>query len=312
MTYASGGLIQAADFNNIVGGSTGTQGGGTQLNPVWAQGNGNYGYGQTAVSNVSVSGTVAATNWASLINALNNARLHQSGSGSGISAPTAGTTIAFLSTLTSAVSTAATNRLGAAPSATTTSLTKTVTMTAATNVSTTGTIQFTITFGSGIDATRHFFNAGGRIDIFYSSFTNTGGTSRGTSIQTLAQTNFNQKNMTATTFSSRFGTGGTVVTDTTTGGFYGQGTLFTTRLQINSTSYYTGDNFTVEYSANGGAGTGGGGNGNVVGVRINAFSATTGSTQPADSINVTLGMTCRVSYPSTTYLTNSWGTATIT
>jgi hypothetical protein len=28
MTYASGGLIQASDFNNIVGGSAGTQAGG--------------------------------------------------------------------------------------------------------------------------------------------------------------------------------------------------------------------------------------------------------------------------------------------
>jgi hypothetical protein len=311
MTYASGGLIEASDFNNIVGGSSGTQGGGTQLNPVWAQGNGDYGYGQTAVGNVSVSGSVAATNWASLVNSLNSARLHQSGSGSGISAPTAGTSIAFLSTLTSAVSTSATNRLSRNATGSFSALTKAVTLNAGANASATGQITFTITLSSGIDATRHFFNAGGQIEIYYSAFTNTGGTSRGTSIQTLAQTNFATKNMLARSFSARSGTGGTVITDTTASGFYNLPNTLVTRCEINSTSYYTGDFIRVEYSAAGGAGTGGGGNGNVMTVRITAFSATTGSTQPADTINVSLTMGCNVRFPSTTYLSNSWGSATI-
>ena len=93
MTYSSGGLIQASDFNNLNGASAGTQGGGAQLNPIWATGQGSYGYGQTAISNVAVSGSVAASDWATLINRLNSARTHQSGSGSGLSAPTAGTTV---------------------------------------------------------------------------------------------------------------------------------------------------------------------------------------------------------------------------
>jgi len=310
MTYASGGLIQASDFNNLVGASAGTQGGGTQLNPVWSTGRGNYGYGQTAVSNVSVSGTVAATNWASLVNTLNSARIHQSGSGSGISAPTAGTTISYLSTLTSAVSTAATNRLSAATTGTTTSLTKSTTMTGGPSTTVSGTITFTITFGSGVDATRYFFNAGGRIFLEFSSFTNTGGTSRGTSILTLAQTNFDGKSLLATSLGARDGTGGTLVTDTTTGGYYGLPTSTTQYFRVNSTSYYTGDFFAVDYSTNGTAGSYAA-NGNTITIIVTAVSATTGSTQPADSINVTLTMGCTVLYPETTNLTNTWGTATI-
>ena len=311
MTYASGGLIQATDFNNIVGGSAGTQGGGTQLNPIWSTGLGNYGYGQTAVGNVSVGGTVAATNWASLVNTLNSARIHQSGSGSGISAPTAGTTIAFLSTLTSSVSTAATNRLSAATVGSFTAFTKAVTMSAASNVSSTGTITFTITFGSGVDATRYFFNAGGRIYLYYSAFTNTGGTSRGTSIQTLAQTNFANKNLYATTYSARGGSGGTLNTDTTTGGYYtGLTTTPTEKFKVTSTSYYTGDFLSINYSTNGTTGSYSA-NGNTITITVTAFSATTGSTQPADSINVSLTMGCNVYYPSTTNLTNTWGSATI-
>jgi hypothetical protein len=309
MTYSSGGLIQASDFNNLVGAAAGTQGGGTQLNPVWATGRGNYGYGQTAVSNVSISGTVAATNWASLINTLNSARIHQTSSGSGISAPTAGTTISYLSTLTSAIATAATNRISSSSTGTTTSLSKSVTMSAAANVSSTGTITFTVTFPS-VDQARYFFNAGGRLTLGYSAFTNTGGTARGTSIQTLAQTNFSSKPIYSTSYGNRTGTGGTLVTDTTTGGYYGLSTTPTQDFRVNSTSYYTGDYFAVNYSTNGTTGSYAA-NGNVLTITVNAFSATTGSTEPADTINVTLTMLLTAVYPETTNLTNSWGTVTI-
>jgi hypothetical protein len=310
MTYASAGLIQASDFNNIVGGSAGTQGGGTQLNPVWSTGQGNYGYGQTAVSNVSVSGTVAATNWASLVNTLNSARTHQSGSGSGISAPTAGTTITYLSTLTSAVSTAATNRLSAATLGTlNTPVNKAMTLNAAAGVSATGTVTYTMTFPS-VDQARYFWNAGGQLQIAYSSFTNTGGTSRGTSIQTLAQTNFSSKYLYGTSWGARAGTGGTLITDTTLGGYYGLTTGSTSYFRVNSTSYYTGDYFQVNAYTNGTTGSYGA-NGNIVTIVITAFSATTGSTQPSDSINVTLTMAAVLRYPETTNLTNTWGTVTV-
>ena len=311
MTYASGGLIEASDFNNIVGGSAGTQGGGTQLNPVWSTGQGNYGYGQTAVSNVSVSGTVAATNWASLVNTLNSARIHQSGSGSGISAPTAGTTITYLSTLTSAVTSAASNRLSAATTGTVnTPVQKSMTLNAAAGVSATGTSTYTLTFPS-VDQARYFFNAGGRFQLSYITFTNTGGTSRGTSIQTLAQTNFSSKYLYGTSWGARTGTGGTLVTDTTTGGYYGLTTGSTTYFRVNSTSYYTGDYFQVDAYTNGTTGSYGA-NGNIVTIVVTAFSATTGSTQPADSINVTLTTGIVLIYPETTNLTNTWGAVTIT
>jgi hypothetical protein len=251
-----------------------------------------------------------ASDWATLINRLNSARTHQSGSGSGLSAPTAGTTVTYLATLSSAISTAATNRLSAATVGTTTASTKTTVLNAAAGAVASGTITFTITFGSGVDATRYFFNSGGSITVAYASFTNTGGTSRGTSIQTLAQTNFSSKRLNAASFGARAGSGGTLVTDTTTGGYYGLPTSTTQYFRVNSTSYYTGDFFAVDYSTNGTAGSYAA-NGNTITIIVTAVSATTGSTQPADSINVTLTMGCTVLYPETTNLTNTWGTATI-
>ena len=66
MSYASGGLIEATDYNTLVGGNPVTSSG--KLNTVWATGGSTAGYGQTALANVSVGQTVAASEWADLVN----------------------------------------------------------------------------------------------------------------------------------------------------------------------------------------------------------------------------------------------------
>jgi hypothetical protein len=127
----------------------------------------------------------------------------------------------------------------------------------------------------------------------------------------LAQTNFSSKRLNAITYGARAGSGGTLNTDTTTGGYYtGLTTTPTEKFKVTSTSYYTGDFLSVNYSTNGTTGSYSA-NGNTITITVNAFSATTGSTQPADSINVSLGMICTVQFPETTNLTNTWGTVTI-
>ena len=73
MTYSQGGLIQATDYNGFVGptGSGGTAG--ANLNDIWGTGATDKGWGQTAVTNASVAGTVTATQWAALVNNLSSA-----------------------------------------------------------------------------------------------------------------------------------------------------------------------------------------------------------------------------------------------
>ena len=310
MTYASGGLIQASDYNGFAGGSAGANVSG-QINTVLATGQGNAGYGQTAVSNVSAATTVTAAQWASLINAVNRVRKHQSGAGyANLTVPTAGTTITFISTLSSTLTTAYSTRLTGTNSGTTSfNRGLTISGSAGVAVGPSGT-TFTCTFGS-VDQCRYFFNAGGYLQLSYNSSTNTGGTARGTSLVTLTQTNFSSKNMFANSFGTRAGAGGTVVTDTTTLGYYGQSTTETARLRINSTSYYSGDYFEMRVYTNGTAGSYGG-NGNIVYILPYLYSAATGATQPADSINVNIVFTVTAFYPATTHLTNSWGTVTIT
>lgn len=307
MTYASGGLIEAADFNNIVGGSVANVS--TQLNTVWATGRQTRGYGQTAISNVSVSGTVAATDWATLINRLNSARIHQSGSGSGLSAPTAGTTVTFLSTLTSAVSTAYTNALSAAsfgPVSTFATVTKS--MIAAASVSNTQTWTTTFTFANG-NAARYFFNAGGYVAVQDQTYTNVDGSRRSQSIGNI---------VTGTTFgtiqavsSSAMSTNVTVNTNSTTLGYYQLSTGATTYNQVTATGYYTGDTATMTARTNASNVAGNQDNGTVVTIVSTLFSSTTGSTQPSDALNCTVGLAPVVRFPETTNLANTWGAVTV-
>ena len=78
MAYTSGGLISATDYNTLVGSNSTTAG---TINYVWSTGNGQYGYGQGAVATATSGTTVAATQWSTMLNALNRCLGHQSGAG---------------------------------------------------------------------------------------------------------------------------------------------------------------------------------------------------------------------------------------
>jgi len=172
MAYSQGGLIDAVDYNNFLNGSN-------QFNTVWGAGTGNAGYGQTALSTVSSAGTVTATQWATLINALNSARTHQSGSGSGISATTAGSTINYLSTLSTQIDSAYTNRLAFTTQGTTTTGSNNGNNLTVANQAAASTLSFTrtATFASAAQM-RYFFNCGGQINFVISSASNGDATNR--------------------------------------------------------------------------------------------------------------------------------------
>ena len=107
MAYAQFGLIQATDFNTLVGGNpTATA---NTLNATWATGSGTAGYGQTAVANVTVGATVAASSWNSLVTNTANSATHQGSSITSVTAPTAGATVTFLSAVPTNLQTIYTN-----------------------------------------------------------------------------------------------------------------------------------------------------------------------------------------------------------
>jgi hypothetical protein len=325
MTYSSGGLIEAADFNGFV--STGSP----NINNIWSTGSTDSGWGQSALSTVSIGGTVTATNWASLVNTLSSMGSQTGTAITARTAPVAGNTIAVLAAVGTDITSCNTNRANAAAVGTTSdswtgAAAKTTTTGTGTNAWTITWTQ-TVTFPSA-DQARYFYNAGGRVyltmnksstgldsDADWNTFIGKVGTISVTGIagaKSLAGTSY-----TGTTRTG--GTGGTQTTLSTATGWYAltAGAAATTIFQLNDDlSVYTGDTVIVTAAKNPGATTltlvttwnstsraGAGQNTQITGG--------TDTTSPFTAYGTAPTVLCRFVPPATTYLTNSWGTPTV-
>jgi hypothetical protein len=316
MAYSSGQLIEATDYNGFVSTTSGAN-----VNNVWSTGATDSGWGQSALATVSPAGTITATQWASLVNTISSMASQTGTSITARSAPIAGNTINILDALNTDLTNITTNRLNAVANGSQfTGWTGTNSKTAATSgASWTITFTNTVTFASA-DSARYFFNAGGRIKIDVSK-TSTGDVgdpewndlantlcgdiyiTGGTATQTIAGSNY--------TGTTKTGGTGTPTILTTTTGWYdltpGAAATIVYK-QFADTAPYT-DNFiqhsiarsadstqliiTTLWSASDGDAISGG----------TASSGATPGTAP----------TTIVTYfpPSTTYLTESWGTPTV-
>lgn len=328
MTYSQGSLIEASDYNGFV--STG----GSSVNNIWSTGTTDGGWGQTALSTVSAGGTVTATQWASLVNTLSAMGSQTGTTITSRTAPVAGDTITILADLNTDITNIQTNRGNAVASGTAISaFSGTTAKTSATGsgqASWTITFTHTITFPSANQA-RYFWNAGGLVKIMY------GKTSTGTDhdadwntlagqcgaiyisgrVNSAAQTIAGQ----AYTGTTRIGgTGGTQTTLATTTGWYSltPGAAATTLFKLNNPNTpYEPEYIQTTAAVNAGSttltlvttwyddGTSGAG-------KTSNISGGTDTTSPATSITGTAPTTLvNLIPPSTTYLTNSWGTPTI-
>jgi hypothetical protein len=328
MTYSSGGLIQATDFNGFV--STGTP----DINDIWSTGATDSGWGQTALSTVSAGGTVTATNWASLVNTLASMGSQTGTTITSRSAPTAGQTISVLAAVATDITNCNTNRGNAANAGTLNqSFTGTTSKTTATGTGTnawTITFTHTVSFPSAAEA-RYFWNAGGIVRVYYNK------SSTGTdndpdwntfvgkvgSLAFVGRVNGAAQTIGGTSYTgtTRFnGTGATQTTLATTTGWYSltAGAAATSIFQLNDdVSPYTGDYILTTVAKNAGATT-------------LTFSTTWNSSARAgagQSTNISGGTNTGSPYsgfgtapttmvliqpPSTTYLSASWGTPTVT
>ena len=161
MTYTSGGLIQATDYNGFVSTTASAN-----VNDVWATGASDKGWGQTGLTTVSATNTVTATQWASLVNTLASMGSQTATTITSRTAPTAGTVIGILAAVNTDLTNVTTNRNNAAAVGTQyTAWTGTNSKTAATSGNPwTITFTNTVTFASA-DAMRYFFNGGGLIKL---------------------------------------------------------------------------------------------------------------------------------------------------
>jgi hypothetical protein len=322
MTYSSGGLIQATDYNGFVSTTSGAN-----VNNVWGTGSTNSGWGQTALGTVSAGGTVTATQWASLVNTISTMGSQTGTTITSRSAPTAGQTISVLAAINTDLTNITTNRGNAAASGTEfgtfSGTTSKTTATGSGQAAWTITFTHTVTFPSA-DQTRYFFNAGGIIRINYGKSST--GTDHDPDWNTLAgfcgsinitggaQTIAGQ----AYTGTTRIGgTGGTQTTLATGTGWYNLTGSPTTIFQLNNaTAPYTPEFIRTTATATSSTvltlvttwvddGTSGAG-------RTANISGGTATTSPSTTITGTAPTTL-VTYipPSTSFLTNSWGTPSI-
>lgn len=330
MSYTVGGLIEATDYNGFVATSA------NNINAIWGTGSGDKGWGQTAIGQVSVGGTVTATQWATLVANLAAAGSQTSSTLTSRTQPVAGNTISILANVATDINTVTLNRGNAAAVGTEygvfTGTTSKTTATGSGQSAWTITFTHTVTFASS-DATRYFFNAGGRIRLQYGKSST--GTDHDPDWNTLAgqcgSINFTGRvNGTAQTIAGTSytgttrigGTGGTQTTLATTTGYYNltAGGAAVTLFQLNNASSpYTPEYIRTTVALNAGStvltfvttwvddGSSG------AGVTSN-ISGGTGVSSPATSIGAATAPTTLLTYipPSTTYLTTaSWGTPTI-
>ena len=328
MAYTQGSLILAADYNTFAANVSGNC-----INNVWGTGTtSDLGWGQSNIANVAAAGTVTATQWTSIVNTLSTMGLQTGVTITSRTAPVVGNTISILANVATDINNLTTFRGNAAAVGTEYgTFTGTTSKTTATGSGTTPwTITFThtITFPSAAQA-RYFWNAGGRVRLQY------GKSSTGTdhdpdwntfagqcgSIYLSGRVNGAAQTIAAQAYTGTTrlnASGGTQTTLATTTGWYNLTGTPTTIFQLNNvTAPYQPEYIRTTATATSTTvltlvttwvddGTAG------AGVSSN-ITGGTAVASPATSIGVATAPTTLVTYipPSTSYLTNTWGTPTI-
>jgi hypothetical protein len=262
MTYTSGGLIQASDYNGFVGtiapnsAYPSSVAATSKVAALIGVGYGNRGYGQTSTTlpSVTTGNSITAVQWNNLLNAMSTMNTHQ---GSGLTLqPTvaSGGTILYQSSIPTNITTLDTNRLNA----NITQMTLTSALTSSIGTPWNGTIThvFTVDFGTE-NAARYYFNSGGQIRW---SGSNTGGTTGSAAAWAALLTAMGTIKMDATT-TTYTGSGGSITNNI---GYYGlTGSLVQTFIHYGTGAPYSGIYYSIQVSRSNYAGTNGG-NGSLI------------------------------------------------
>jgi hypothetical protein len=300
VSYSQGSKVVASDFNGIISGTWAS---------VWGTGTGNTGWGQTLPASVTTGSKITASGYWNLLVTQVNTGGNQTNSsiGSMTPVPTTGVTVAYLQNLNNNISTISGSRLNAYVQGSSS------TTTATNDISTWNDylqFQFTVTFPSA-DQARYFFNAGGqiglnfshpstshRLDAVISSICNYLGTlwlsSPISGTCTLAGTNYNGV--------TKIGGVGGYDTTYSNNGYYALTSTDST-LIIQKTNagfayiyYDTDTNLTITANSNG-----------------NVLTITCKFSEIPDGGTISTGTTATLTVrsPSTTYLSNTWGTPSV-
>jgi len=303
MAYSTGGTILDDHYNGFV----------SDINTVIGPASGNNGWGQSTLSSVSAGSTITATQWNTLLNQLEAAGSHTATSGVSYSTISAGNTITALSDISTDITNITSNRGDVHAHGTNIAGNKNHTSSWNTEL----TFTATTTFSS--DANAHeFFNAGGQIGINFTTANSSGSKNTGwanlcSAVGTIWLSSAGPSGP-ATTVSlagtsyqgvDKKGGSGSVTTETNKG--FHDLTSSNQELfkQYDATYLYTSNYIRILYKYSG----------NVVTMTVKCrddanTSGNPGATQDETvTADINCVMTCR--QPSTSYITNNWGTPTV-
>ena len=311
MAYSTGATIIDDDYNIFATGNAAGTGDNnvTNVNTVWGAGALTRGYGQgTTVSPVSAGNTITATQWATLLTRMTSIANHQGTSITAISNPSTGDTISAYAALSSNITAIYNSSLNAAASGA--DLTTNGTTTTTSSWTSSATTTKTITFASAA-ALRYFFNAGGQIRFSFSrsgggaNTRNTAWTNLLTAVGTLVYTGSGSAKTIAGSTLQGFakiggsGTPSVFVESTGVQNFTPGAAATTVYTQAATTYLYQSNNIVITAALN---------------APSTAFTLVVTlndvETRPIDTVDGTLTMTTALRQPSTTYISNTWGTPT--
>ena len=241
MAYVAGDKILDDLYNTLVNSSSSPFG----YNHFAGTGSTIYGLGQTHIATTSAGTTVQASQWNTLLTAIDNIANHTNDTVTARTQVSAGDTIAIKAALEADLATLAASVALGCPNTTALGTNAVGSSTNAATWNSTSTIERSVTFADA-DKMRHFFNAGGKIRIDPSCITGINGSK---------DTVFNDLTVTATGnldigahASTRSGSGETLTTNGLNLGFHELTTSYQTILKLTSdNSGYTSN--TVEYQA---------------------------------------------------------------
>jgi hypothetical protein len=314
MAYSKYGKVEASDLGTTLQGAA-TSTSSSNINSVWSTGNGKGGYGQTALASVTSNTRVLASQWASLISTVGSVASHQGTAITAIANPTTGTSMVHLSALPTNINNVYNGRNNASAQGSS-STTNTVNSSTWFNAIT---FTQTVTFASG-DAARYFFNAGGQIALTFSHPTGSGinglfnllGTACGTLV--ISSPNTGTVSIASVGYNGiqKVGGSGSVTTILPNVGYWGMTTSnqevfkqFGGSFTGGSGASYSQNYLSVNVRTNGAQGSNGD-NGSSITITTVWDEVPNGLTAQAGT---TVSLTVRP--PSTTYLTNTWGTPSV-
>jgi len=300
MGYTTGHTILDDEYNEFAG----------NLNSIIGTPAAGTGWGQTQVSTVSPGTTISATQWNTLMNNIESAASHTNTSGVSFSSVAGGDTISVINNMATNITNVNSNRgdLHAHGSNITASQNHTGSW------YTQLTFTATTTFASDANA-KAFFNAGGQIGINFSSANGSGSKNTGwanlcTAVGTIWLSSAGPSGpatsvtLAGTSYqgTDKKGGSGSVTTESNIGFFDLTSSNQETFKQFDATYLYTSNYIAIQYKYASNVVTA------TVICRDNAnTSGNPGATQD-EVVNLDINCQLTVRQPSTTYISNSWGT----